>query len=52
MLNDRNRLMVERMMPLMQRGSTFVGVGAGHLAGEEGILRLLEQRGYTVTRLR
>ncbi|MPZ10814.1 MAG: hypothetical protein GEU89_11470 [Kiloniellaceae bacterium] len=51
LLNDRNRIMVERILPLMQRGSTFVGVGAAHLPGEQGILRLLEQRGFTVTRL-
>ena len=51
LLNDRNRIMVERMLPLMQKGSTFVGVGAAHLPGEAGVLRLLERRGFTVTRL-
>ena len=51
LLNDRNQVMVERMVPLMERGSTFVGVGAAHLAGEEGMLRLLEQRGYRLERL-
>ncbi|HMA15680.1 MAG: TraB/GumN family protein [Bacteroidota bacterium] len=50
-LDDRNRLMVERALPLMAKGATFVAVGAAHLPGEVGILRLLEQRGYTVTRL-
>lgn len=51
LLNDRNRIMVERAVPLMQRATTFIGVGAGHLAGEKGMLRLLEARGYTVTKL-
>lgn len=51
LITDRNRIMVERMLPLMRRGSTFVAVGAAHMPGEEGILRLLEQQGYTVTRL-
>jgi uncharacterized protein len=51
LLDDRNRVMVDRMLPLMRRASTFVAVGAGHMAGDQGILRLLEQRGFTVTRL-
>lgn len=51
LIDGRNRLMVERMLPLMQIASTFVGVGCLHLPGEEGILRLLEREGFTVTRL-
>jgi len=50
-LDARNRIMVERMQPLLAEGSTFVAVGALHLPGEEGILRLLEKKGYSVTRL-
>jgi hypothetical protein len=50
-LFGRNRLMVERALPLMEKASTFVAVGALHLPGEEGILHLLEQQGFTVTRL-
>lgn len=48
---NRNRIMVDGMEPLMRQASTFVAVGAGHLSGEEGILRLLEQRGYRVIRV-
>jgi len=51
MLDDRNRTMVKRMIPLLQRGSAFVAVGAAHLPGEEGMLYLLEQEGYRVTRI-
>ncbi|MGD1877709.1 MAG: TraB/GumN family protein [Kiloniellaceae bacterium] len=47
----RNRAMVEHLLPIFAKGSTFVAVGVMHLPGEQGILRLLEQRGYTVTRL-
>jgi uncharacterized protein len=50
-LDGRNRIMVERMLPLLEQASTFVAVGALHLPGKEGILALLEQRGYRVTRL-
>jgi uncharacterized protein YbaP (TraB family) len=51
MLDDRNQTMVKRMIPLLQRGSAFVAVGAAHLPGEEGVLYLLEQQGYRVTRV-
>lgn len=51
MLDDRNRTMVKRMIPLLQRGNAFVAVGAAHLPGEEGMLYLLEQQGYRVTRV-
>lgn len=50
-LDARNRTMVERMIPLLERGKAFVAVGALHMPGEEGILALLERRGYRVTRL-
>ncbi len=50
-LTNRNRIFVERALPHMRKASTFIAVGAGHLSGEEGVLRLLEQRGYTVTLL-
>lgn len=52
LITGRNRIMVARVLPLMERGSTFVAVGAGHMASEEGMLRLLEREGFTVTRLR
>lgn len=51
MVTDRNRRMVQRMRPALQEGTAFVAVGALHLPGPEGILRLLEQRGYTVTKV-
>ncbi len=45
---DRNHRMVERMLPLLGKGNSFVAVGALHLPGEEGILNLLVQHGYHV----
>jgi uncharacterized protein len=50
-IEDRNQTMVERMLPLMEDSSIFVAVGAMHMPGEEGVLRTLEKRGYTITRL-
>ena len=47
----RNRRMVDRMGSLLQQGNAFVAVGALHLPGEQGILQLLADRGYRVTRV-
>lgn len=46
----RNHRMVERMLPELARGNVFVGVGALHLPGDEGILSLLEEKGYVIER--
>jgi hypothetical protein len=47
-VDSRNRRMAERMQPLLDEGGWFVAVGALHLPGQEGVLRLLEERGYEV----
>jgi uncharacterized protein YbaP (TraB family) len=49
LIDDRNVQMVERMLPRLQRGSTFIAIGALHLPGEKGILQLLAEKGYTVS---
>lgn len=49
LIDDRNVRMVERMLPHLQQGSTFIAVGALHLPGKKGILQLLTERGYTVS---
>jgi len=45
---DRNHRMADRMEPWLQQGGAFVAVGALHLPGEEGLISLLRQRGYSV----
>jgi uncharacterized protein YbaP (TraB family) len=40
--------MAERMEPYLKQGGAFVAVGALHLPGEQGLLRLLGRRGYTL----
>jgi hypothetical protein len=51
LLDDRNRRMVERMLPRFDDGGAFIAIGAAHLPGENGVLALLERRGYSVTRI-
>jgi hypothetical protein len=48
---DRNQRMAARMEGLLAEGAAFVAVGALHLPGEQGILQLLAQQGYRVTRV-
>ena len=51
LLDERNARMAERMQPQLQRGGAFVAIGALHLYGARGVLELLRQRGYRVTRV-
>ncbi|WP_419903963.1 TraB/GumN family protein [Kiloniella sp.] len=51
MLDKRNLNMVNGMTPGLIRGKSFTAVGALHLPGEKGILNILVQRGYTVSRM-
>jgi uncharacterized protein YbaP (TraB family) len=36
---------------MKSEGTTFVGVGLLHLVGEDGVPKLLQQRGYEVEKL-
>ena len=44
-IDRRNFLMVERMQDRLQEGAAFVAVGALHLPGEKGVLKLLQGQG-------
>ncbi|MGD8783121.1 MAG: TraB/GumN family protein [Thioalkalispiraceae bacterium] len=46
LVNERNHRMVNRMLPRLKKGKAFIAVGVLHLPGENGILQLLEDRGY------
>lgn len=48
LLVDRNLRMVERMQVRLLEGNAFIAVGALHLPGEKGLLRLLQNRGYAI----
>lgn len=47
-LFERNLSWVQILLPLFREQSTFVAVGALHLPGEQGLISLLRQHGYTV----
>ena len=49
LIDKRNLTMAERVEPILQSGSTFVAVGALHLPGETGLVKLLRANGYSVT---
>ncbi|MEN3792776.1 TraB/GumN family protein [Fulvimarina sp. MAC3] len=50
-LDNRNLLMTERMIPFLEEGNSFVAVGALHLIGETGIVNGLREKDWTVTRV-
>jgi uncharacterized protein len=49
LLGDRNRIMADRMRPLLDAGGAFVAVGALHLVGKGGLVELLRGEGFSVT---
>jgi uncharacterized protein YbaP (TraB family) len=49
LLTIRNENMVNALDSLMPKQSVFSGVGAAHLPGDEGMIQMLRDRGYTVT---
>jgi uncharacterized protein YbaP (TraB family) len=48
LLDRRNRNWIPVMESVMKNSSTFFAVGAGHLAGSQGLLALLRKQGYKV----
>lgn len=49
---DRNRNWVQWLLARLDRpGQVFVAVGAGHLAGKDSVIDLLEKQGLTVVRV-
>ncbi|MEG1562800.1 MAG: TraB/GumN family protein [Bacteroides sp.] len=48
MLDNRNKNWAEKLPAILHEAPTFVAVGALHLAGENGLLNLLKEKGYTI----
>lgn len=52
LIYNRNRCWVEKLITIMPERACLVCVGAGHLPGEQGLLQLLRDAGYTVEPMR
>ena len=48
LVDNRNRAWVKMMPEMMSEKPTLFVVGAAHLCGEQGVLKLLEEAGYTI----
>lgn len=48
MIYERNYIMADRLASLLPQTSCFVAIGAGHLAGQKGVLRLLKKKGFKI----
>lgn len=46
---DRNVKWIPLIIEQIKLSKTFIAVGAGHLGGQSGVIRLLEAEGYTLT---
>jgi uncharacterized protein YbaP (TraB family) len=49
LVRNRNERWMQGMGAFMKEGPVFFAVGAGHLGGPNGVIRLLMKEGYTVT---
>lgn len=48
LIHDRNEIMAGRIAGIASEKTVFCAIGAGHLAGKKGILRLLKLKGFKV----
>jgi uncharacterized protein YbaP (TraB family) len=51
-LITRNLNWIPIIVDLTKKSSCFIAVGAGHLAGENGLIRLLRNQGFSVKPLK
>jgi uncharacterized protein YbaP (TraB family) len=49
MLYDRNKIMAQRIIEKTSKKTVFCAIGAGHLGGKKGVLRLLKSNGLSIT---
>lgn len=49
LLDNRNNKWIAKLEPVLDQGNAFIAVGALHLPGEEGLIKLLTAEGYKLT---
>jgi uncharacterized protein YbaP (TraB family) len=49
LVDERNRRMASRLLPLLEKGGVFAAVGALHLPGETGLVAQLRRQGLELT---
>jgi uncharacterized protein YbaP (TraB family) len=52
LLGERNRAWMERLVLFLPHGGMFIAVGTAHIVGDDGLVTLLREHGYRVTRVR
>ncbi|MEO0918795.1 MAG: TraB/GumN family protein, partial [Pseudomonadota bacterium] len=50
LIERRNLRFLDRIAPELRQGAVFMAVGAAHLPGEKGLVAMLRDSGFTVTR--
>jgi uncharacterized protein len=48
-LDDRNKKWIPQIIEIAKNKKAFIAVGAGHLGGPNGVIRLLQKEGYILT---
>jgi uncharacterized protein YbaP (TraB family) len=51
MIYGRNQIMAERIKAMMLEKTACIAIGAGHLGGRKGVLKLLQREGVAVRQL-
>jgi uncharacterized protein YbaP (TraB family) len=51
-IDDRNTKWIPLIESCIREKRSFIAVGAGHLGGPNGVVRLLQRKGYTLTPIR
>ncbi|MBS1583334.1 MAG: TraB/GumN family protein [Bacteroidetes bacterium] len=51
-IDERNTVFLDALLPVLRQRSVFVGVGAMHLPGPHGLIEMLRAKGYTVEPVR